>query len=46
MWKGRMIKYFYKYNYMGHDRVNIEIGPYDEIADFLDIRYMGPPEIY
>ena len=38
----RAVKYLYKYTYKGHDRASVEIGPADEIKQFLDTRYVWP----
>ena len=41
----RCVKYLYKYIHKGHDRAAVEVvGAHDEIRDFLDARYVGPPE--
>ncbi len=39
----KSVKYLYKYTYKGHDRANMELA-LDEIARYLDARYVGPPE--
>ena len=39
----RAVKYLFKYSYKGHDRATIEFG-IDEVKEFLDTRYVGPPE--
>ena len=40
----RAVKYMYKYIYKGHDRAAIEVAVHDEVQDFIDARYVGPPE--
>ena len=40
----RAVKYLYKYIHKGHDRAAIEVLVRDEVQDFLDARYVGPPE--
>ena len=39
----KAVKYLYKYTYKGHDRAQVELGV-DEIADYVDARYVGPCE--
>ena len=39
----KAVKYLYKYTYKGPDRACVEHAR-DEIADFLDARYVGAPE--
>ena len=39
----RAVKYLYKYTYKGHDRATLEFQK-DEVKQFLDARYVGPPE--
>ena len=39
----RAVKYLYKYTYKGHDRAMLEFEQ-DEVKQFLDARYVGPPE--
>ena len=39
----RAVKYLYKYTYKGHDRATLEFQK-DEVKQFLDTRYVGPPE--
>lgn len=42
------MKYLYKYSYKGPDRLNIRVednqGVHDEIQEYLDCRYISPPE--
>ena len=40
----KAVKYLYKYVYKGPDRCTIEIGPVDEIKQFMDARYVAAPE--
>ena len=40
----RAVKYLYKYIHKGHDRAAVEVVVHDEVKDFLDARYVGPPE--
>ena len=40
----RAVKYLYKYIHKGHDRAAIEVVVRDEVKDFIDARYVGPPE--
>ena len=45
----KSVKYLFKYVYKGHDRANVELqqpahDEYDEISQFLDARYVSPPE--
>ena len=40
----RCVKYINKYIYKGHDRATIVLGGVDEIKQYLDARYIGPPE--
>ncbi|KAG5552624.1 hypothetical protein RHGRI_010645 [Rhododendron griersonianum] len=40
----RCVKYIHKYIYKGHDRTTLVLGQIDEIKDYLDARYIGPPE--
>jgi hypothetical protein len=47
----KSVKYLFKYVYKGHDCANIEIvqqdpTTHDEISDFLDARYVSPPEAF
>ena len=39
----RCVKYLYKYTYKGHDRAGLDFQN-DEIKQYLDARYVGPPE--
>lgn len=38
------VKYIHKYIYKGHDCATIALGMVDEIQQYLDARYIGPPE--
>ena len=38
------MKYLYKYIHKGHDRAAVEVLVHDEVRDFIDARYVGPPE--
>ena len=40
----RCVKYINKYIYKGHDRATMVLGGVDEIQQYLDARYIGPPE--
>ena len=40
----RAVKYLYKYIHKGHDRAAVEVVVQDEVKDFIDARYVGPPE--
>ena len=40
----KAVKYLYKYVYKGPDRCTVELGPVDEIKDYVDARYVSPPE--
>ena len=40
----RAVKYLYKYIHKGHDRAAVEVVVRDEVQDFIDARYVGPPE--
>lgn len=40
----RCVKYINKYIYKGYDRTTIVLGGIDEIQQYLDARYIGPPE--
>ena len=40
----KAVKYLYKYVYKGPDRCTVEIGPVDEIKQFMDARYVAAPE--
>jgi hypothetical protein len=40
----RAVKYLYKYVFKGHDRAAVEVLVRDEVQDFIDARYVGPPE--
>ncbi|KAG5529311.1 hypothetical protein RHGRI_029871 [Rhododendron griersonianum] len=40
----RCVKYIHKYIYKGHDRATIVLGAANEIQQYLDARYIGPPE--
>ena len=40
----RAVKYLYKYIHKGHDRAAIDVIANDEVKDFLNARYVGPPE--
>ena len=39
----RAVKYLYTYTYKGHDRATLEF-QVDEVKQYLDARYVGPPE--
>ena len=39
----KAVKYLYKYTYKGPDRACLEHA-HDEVADYLDSRYVGAPE--
>ena len=39
-----MVKYLYKYIHKGSDRIAINVGECDEVQNFLDCRYISPPE--
>ena len=39
----RAVKYLYKCTYKGHDKATLEFQE-DEVKQFLDARYVGPPE--
>ena len=41
----RCVKYIHKYIYKGHDRTTMVLGGGDEIKQYLDARYIGPPEV-
>ena len=40
----RCVKYIHKYIYKGHDRTTMVLGGINEIQQYLDARYIGPPE--
>jgi len=41
----KAVKYLYKYVYKGPDRCTVELGGHvDEIKDYVDARYVSPPE--
>ncbi|XP_028081957.1 uncharacterized protein LOC114283346 [Camellia sinensis] len=40
----RCVKYIHKYIYKGHDRTTMVLGLINEIQQYLDARYIGPPE--
>ncbi|KAG5520645.1 hypothetical protein RHGRI_033280 [Rhododendron griersonianum] len=40
----KCVKYIHKYIYKGHDRATIVLGVANEIQQYLDARYIGPPE--
>ncbi|KAI8569454.1 hypothetical protein RHMOL_Rhmol02G0280600 [Rhododendron molle] len=40
----RCVKYIHKYIYKGHDRATMVLGSVNEIKQYLDGRYIGPPE--
>ena len=40
----RAVKYLYKYVRRGHDRAAVEVVVRDEVKEFIDARYVGPPE--
>ena len=40
----RYIKYIHKYIFKGQDRTTFVLGIQDEIQQYLDSRYIGPPE--
>lgn len=41
----KSVKYIHKYIYKGHDRITMEFGkPIDEIKQYLDARWISPPE--
>ncbi|GAB2266873.1 hypothetical protein Dimus_037923 [Dionaea muscipula] len=40
----RCVKYIHKYIYKGHDCTTIVFGAMDEIQQYLNARYIGPPE--
>ena len=40
----RAVKYIHKYIYKGHDRTTMVIGEDDDIKQYIDSRYIGPPE--
>ena len=44
----KSVKYLYKYVYKGHDAANIQLQQvtYDEINQYLDARYVSPPEAF
>ena len=41
----RCVKYIHKYIYKCHDRTTMVLGGGDEIKQYLDARYIGPPEV-
>ena len=40
----RCVKYIHKYIYKGYDRTTMVLGSANEIQQYLDARYIGPPE--
>ncbi|XP_052200448.1 uncharacterized protein LOC127806909 isoform X1 [Diospyros lotus] len=40
----RCVKYIHKYIYKGYDRTTMVLGMINEIQQYLDARYIGPPE--
>ncbi|XP_028054831.1 uncharacterized protein LOC114259043 [Camellia sinensis] len=40
----RCVKYIRKYTYKGYDRTTMVLGSINEIQQYLDARYIGPPE--
>ncbi|XP_029347974.1 uncharacterized protein LOC103309041, partial [Acyrthosiphon pisum] len=40
----KSVMYIYKYIYKGHDRVTLEVRDQDEIANYVNSRYVSPPE--
>ncbi|XP_026400640.1 uncharacterized protein LOC113296553 [Papaver somniferum] len=40
----RAVKYIHKYIYKGHDRTTVIVGAKDEVQEYIDARYVGPPE--
>ncbi|XP_026400148.1 uncharacterized protein LOC113296022 [Papaver somniferum] len=40
----RDVKYIHKYIYKGHDRAILIVGDCDEVQQYIDARYIGPPE--
>ncbi|XP_028121647.1 uncharacterized protein LOC114318877 [Camellia sinensis] len=40
----RCVKYIHKYIYKGYDRTTMVLGLINEIQQYLDARYIGPPE--
>ncbi|KAF7127864.1 hypothetical protein RHSIM_Rhsim11G0010700 [Rhododendron simsii] len=40
----RCVKYIHKYIYKGYDRTTMVLGSANEIKQYLDGRYIGPPE--
>ncbi|XP_028089713.1 uncharacterized protein LOC114290036 [Camellia sinensis] len=40
----RCVKYIHKYIYKGYDRTMMVLGSINEIQQYLDARYIGPPE--
>ena len=40
----KSVKYLYTYIHKGHDRAAVELVQLDEIRQFVDARYVGPPE--
>ncbi|XP_058219883.1 uncharacterized protein LOC131330353 [Rhododendron vialii] len=40
----RCVKYIHKYIYKGYDRTTMVLGSANEIQQYLDSRYIGPPE--
>ncbi|XP_028078844.1 uncharacterized protein LOC114280672 [Camellia sinensis] len=40
----RCVKYIHKYIYKGYDRATMVLGMINEIQQYLDARYIGPPE--
>ncbi|XP_028071847.1 uncharacterized protein LOC114274174 [Camellia sinensis] len=40
----RCIKYIHKYIYKGYDRTTMVLGMINEIQQYLDARYIGPPK--
>ena len=40
----RCVKYIHKYIYKGYDRTMMVLGSINEIQQYLEARYIGPPE--
>ena len=41
----RCVKYIHKYIYKGHDCTTMVLGGGNEIQQYLDARYIAPPEV-
>ena len=41
----RCVKYIHKYIYKGYDRTTMVLGMINETQQYLDARYIGPPEV-